>query len=341
MKSEMLPKERVKRAISFNYPDRIPISHAVLPVAQFAYGEELKELLLQVDEDFGWSALPDLAPENYPPQYKKGHHADGFGTIWYGEKAGICGIPKIYPLEDLDNLSSYEWPDFEVGQPSHKLYSGHVDNTNQRYYSRGGWIVFFEQAQQLRGFNQFMVDLALDNPQNNKFLDELLEFNLNYVDKWIKHGYDGLHFADDWGTQRALMISPDLWRKKFKPAYKEMFRKVRDAGLDVHFHSDGQIKDILPDLIEVGASVINCQAYLVGLDLIKKEYKGKVCFRTDLDRQHTMVHGTPEEVRIHIRDVFTHLGDATGGIIACGEIGDDTPIANIRAMYDEFLNFSF
>ena len=341
MKFEMLPKERVRRAIDFSYPDRPPISHAVLPSAQIAYGEELKELLLEVDEDFGWSTLPDLAPEDYPPQYKKGSHADGFGTVWFGEKLGICGIPKEYPLADLDNYASYKWPEFDVGTPSHKLYSGHVNNSNKRYYARGGWIVYFEQAQQLRGFSELMMDLALEDPRNQIFMEGLLDFNLRYVDKWIAAGYEGIHFADDWGTQRALMISPDMWRKIFKPAYKKMFEKVRDAGMDVHFHSDGQIRDILPDLIDIGASVINCQVSVVGLEHIKKEYKGKVCFRTDLDRQYVMVFGSPKEVRSHIRDVFTHLGDASGGIIACGEIGDDTPLTNIRAMYEEFVNFQF
>ena len=54
-----------------------------------------------------------------------------------------------------------------------------------------------------------------------------------------------------------------------------------------------------------------------------------------------MVFGTPEQVRAHIRDVFTHVGSEAGGIIACGEIGDDTPLANIEAMYDEFRKFKF
>lgn len=120
-----------------------------------------------------------------------------------------------------------------------------------------------------------------------------------------------------------------------------MFQRVRDAGMDVHFHSDGQIKEIIPDLIDIGANVINCQATVVGLDYIKKEFRGKVCFRTDLDRQYVMVFGTPNEVKAHIQDVFNHLGNASGGIIACGEIGDDTPMANIRAMYETFLNFQF
>lgn len=341
MKEIMLPKERVRRAIDFKYPDRPPISHAVLPAAQMAYGEELKELLLSVDEDFGWNELPDLSIEDYPPQYKEGLNYDSFGTLWQGGTPGICGIPKEVPLESWEAYPSYKWPVFTAGPPSHKLYSGHVNKTNNRYYARGAWIVYFEQAQQMRGFDNLMVDLYFNEAQNLSFLHDLLDFNLDYIDKWIAAGYEGLHFADDWGTQRALMIDPEIWRRVFAPAYKQMFAKVKDAGLDVHFHSDGQIKEIIPDLIDMGVDVINCQANVVGLDLIKKEFKGKICFRTDLDRQYIMIHGTPQEVKDHIIEVFTHVGDASGGVIACGEIGSDTPMGNIRAMYDTFLGFQF
>lgn len=337
----MTPRERVNKAINFDYPDRPPISHAVLPSAQIAYGDELSELLQSVDEDFGWSELPDLSVADYPAQYKTGNNIDAFGTGWHGEKLGICGIPKEVPLEDLANYKDYQWPEFKVGQPSHKLYSGHVSNSQDRYYARGGWIVYFEQAQQMRGFTNLMMDIALRDSMNERFLEDLLEFNLDYIDSWLEVGYDGLHFADDWGSQRSLMISPDDWRRIFKPSYKKMFQKVIDKGVDVHFHSDGQIKEIIPDLIDIGVKVINCQVNVVGLDYVKKHFAGKVCFRTDLDRQNVMVFGTPDQVRSHIHDVFTHIGSEAGGIIACGEIGDDTPLENIKAMYDEFVKFRF
>ncbi len=88
-------------------------------------------------------------------------------------------------------------------------------------------------------------------------------------------------------------------------------------------------------------NVLNCQAAVIGLDVLKKKFNGTLCFRTDLDRQKIMPFGTPKEVREHIRDVFGHLGSAKGGVIACGEIGPDTPLENIQAMYETFMIFSF
>ena len=119
-----------------------------------------------------------------------------------------------------------------------------------------------------------------------------------------------------------------------------MFDKVTSAGMHVHFHSDGFIVDIIPDLIDLGARVINCQANVIGLDVLKKKFAGSVCFRTDLDRQKIVPFGTPAEVKRHVRDVFDHLGTSKGGLIACGEIGPDTPLENIAAMYEAFMEYS-
>jgi uroporphyrinogen decarboxylase len=337
----MNSRERVQRAINFDGPDRPPISHAILPIAQLTYGDELVKILRDVHEDFGWDFLTDLKKENFPPLYKAGEHYDDFGTLWSGTEWGICGIPKECPFENWDNYKNYTWPEFEVHAPGARLYSGHMVGPSDEYYSRGGWIVYFEQAQQLRGYNNLMMDLGTGSEEGHTLLGDLLDFNLTYIDKWLAHPYDGLHFADDWGTQRDLMISPDMWRKYFRPGYKKMFEKVIDAGVDVHFHSDGNIVDIIPDLLDMGVKVINCQANIIGLEKMKREFNGKVCFRTDMDRQKVMVFGSPADVKKHIYEVFTHLGSEKGGIIACGEIGEDVSLDNIKMMYETFMNFKF
>jgi uroporphyrinogen decarboxylase len=161
------------------------------------------------------------------------------------------------------------------------------------------------------------------------------------LDKFLSLDYDGIHFADDWGTQTAMMINPALWRSFFKPCYEKMFEKVRIAGKDVHFHSDGYILDIIPDLIDMGVSVINCQSNCMGNEEIGKRFNGQICFRTDIDRQMVMTFGEPADVKKHISEVFHFLGSKKGGVIACGEIGRDTPLDNIKAMYEAFNNFRF
>ena len=338
----MNSRERVKRAIRFGRPDRPPISHAILPSAQYHYGTALKEITDAIPEDFGWQLLPDLPRSALPPMYKKGRNVDDFGTVWKVTVEGRCGIPIGFPIAaDWSNYDDYHFPPvFSAGPPQYRLYSGHMAGISQDFYARGAWITFFEQLQQLHGFEATLLDLASDRPELYRLRDELLEFNLSWIDNWLEMDYDGLHVADDWGSQTNLLISTQQWRAFFKPVYAAMFSKVSSAGLDVWFHSDGNILTILPDLLEIGVDVLNCQASVMDRDALKS-YAGRVCFRTDIDRQRILPFVSPAEVKKYVHELFCDLGTADGGIVACGEISEDVPLKNIRAMYDAFLAFRY
>jgi uroporphyrinogen decarboxylase len=336
----MSARERVMRAIQFAGPDRPPISHAILPSAQYHYGEALEAIVEDVPEDFGWHLLPDLPRHQLPPLYRRGLNVDDFGTLWRVTVEGRCGIPVHHPIaEDWSNYDQYDWPaPFPVGPPRYRLYSGHMAGLDPCYYARGAWITLFEQMQQLHGFEATLVDLAHDRPQLYRLRDDLLAFNLEWIDRWLKLEYQGLHFADDWGSQLSLLIDPDHWRRFFRPVYEAMFARVRQNGVHVWFHSDGNILEIMPDLLDLGIDVLNCQASVMDRDRLRA-YAGRLCFRTDIDRQHMLPYASPAEVKAYVNQLFHDLGTADGGIVACGEISEDVPLANIRAMYEAFLNF--
>jgi uroporphyrinogen-III decarboxylase len=118
-----------------------------------------------------------------------------------------------------------------------------------------------------------------------------------------------------------------------------MFRKVREAGMDVWYHSDGYINDILGDLIEIGVNVINCQVGVIGHDWMARNVRGKVTIRTDIDRQKVMARGTPAQVKEEVQRTFEACGTPDGGLIACGEVMQDVPLENVRAMYEAFREY--
>ncbi len=336
----MNSRERVKRAIKFGRPDRAPISHAVLPAASLQHGEALREILAEFREDFGWDYLADLPVEDYPALYKQGRNVDDFGTVWHGERLGICGIPVGWPIADLSRYEEYRWPEpFSAGPPAGRQYSGHMCGFDDRWYARGAWITYFEQLQQMRGMENLLMDVATEPPAFYRLLDDLLDFNLRWIDRWTKLEYDGLHFADDWGGQHGLMVKPATWRRIFKPRYAEMFQRSHEAGMEVWYHSDGRINDIFEELIEIGVDVINSQVAVVGLDWIAENVRGRVAFRTDIDRQRVLPFGSPTQVKEEVHRTFEACGTSEGGIIACGEIGPDVPLENVRAMYEAFREY--
>jgi hypothetical protein len=336
----MNSRERVKRTIKFNQPDHLPISHAVLPAAQLKYGQALDELLAEFRDDFGWDYMTNLPPEDYPALYKEGVNLDDFGIVWQSEWMGICGIPIEGPIKDLNKYSEYKWPEpFTAGPPAGRLYSGHMMGYDERWYARGAWINYFEPMHFMRGMENMFMDIAQESPEFYRFIDDMLAFNLEWISRWVKLEYDGLHFADDWGAQKGLLINPKVWRRIFKPRYAEMFRLVREAGMEVWYHTDGDIREIFGDLIEIGVDVINAQTSTMGLGWIYHNVRGKVAFRTDIDRQHILPFGTPDQVKEEVFRTFEACGTPKGGIIACGEVGPDVPLENIRAMYEAFRDY--
>ncbi len=136
---------------------------------------------------------------------------------------------------------------------------------------------------------------------------------------------------DDWGTQNNMLINPRTWREVFRPIYKEYADIAHAAGKKIFMHSDGNILEIYPDLIEVGIDALNSQIFCMGLDKLAS-FKGRITFWGEMDRQHILPNGTEEEVATAVQQVYDHLF-ASGGLIAQCEFGPGANPANVRALY--------
>lgn len=156
------------------------------------------------------------------------------------------------------------------------------------------------------------------------------------LERQLEYDIDGISFMDDWGTQRQLMINPKQWRKLFKPAYQKIIDLVHQAGKFFYFHSDGNIMEIISDLIEIGVDVLNPQFSCMDLDELGRKCGGKICISSDIDRQYILPRGSVEEVKRYVKRVIEILGSHNGGLIGRGEIGPDVPLANVEAMFEAF-----
>jgi hypothetical protein len=192
----------------------------------------------------------------------------------------------------------------------------------------------FLRLADLRGFEEIMIDFAEEPPELQMLLDIVLAYNLKQRDLWLeKHAGDDEFFwvGDDLGTQHALPISPEKWRKYLKPCYRAIYQPVRQAGHPVYMHTDGHIHEIIPDLVECGVMVINPQFRANGLDNLAHVCKGKVCVDLDLDRQ-LFPFCTPADIDRHVREAVETLGSPEGGLWLKGEVDDGVPLENVEAI---------
>ncbi len=328
-------RERVIRTVEFRDPDRLPIFYGILPAALLRHGQALRDLLDEFPNDFGFDA--GSVSSDLGPAYSEGTHKDEWGTVWRVEQAGMIGIVQDVPLPDWDQMDSLVFPPLP-GWSSENTQAG-SQVAPRDWYAFGWGFALFERLQQLRGYENLLMDIASDDPRLHNLMDRLVDWYLNGLEGSLGMGVDGVHFADDWGTQTALMISPASWRRIFKPRYARMFKPVKDAGKHVWFHTDGYTRAIFEDLVEIGCDVINPQHTIMDVEEIGRSLAGRVAFRTDFDRQHIIPHGTRQEVCDHVKHTIECLCNRHGGAVLHGEIGPDVPLPNVRWMLEASLEF--
>lgn len=133
---------------------------------------------------------------------------------------------------------------------------------------------------------------------------------------WITTNVDAIRFSDDWGSQHALLVSPETWRHMFKPLYADYCKLIHSRGKSAFMHCCGQILEIYEDLIEIGVDAINSQLFAMDMAELSKRAKGKITFWGDIDRQHIITSPDPAVGRGAVKKVAAHFYDPAGGVIA-------------------------
>lgn len=332
----MTSRERVLAAIEFRGPDRVPFQHAVFPGAFWRHGQKLVDLLNARPDDFGarhFSIPPEPQVEGDIEEY-----VDEWQSRWRRRKGYSAGEVQEAPIKSWDDLRHYQFPPIAEDSAFEDI-ARRLQSPDRHWFTVSGGFILFERLQWLRTSEQLFADLAEEPEPLHELADRIVHWSIQHIHKWLKAGADAIGFGDDWGAQDRLLISPRQWRSFFKPRYKRMFDVVKDAGKKVFFHTDGWTVDIWDDFIEIGVDVLNPQHPLMPRDLLREKLAGRVCVRSDLDRQYIIPFGTPEQVRQHVRETIELFGSFNGGLILHGEIGPEVPWENIVAMYTAFDEF--
>jgi uroporphyrinogen decarboxylase len=173
----------------------------------------------------------------------------------------------------------------------------------------------------------------------HQLLDRICEFNLALLQAAAPHPFDCVRFGDDWGAQHGLIMGPHLWRLFIKPRLARMIEKAASFGKTTFVHSDGDVSEILPDLIEIGLTVLNpLQPDVMDIYHIKREYGRHLAFHGGVSVQHLLPDSSPDQLRAELRRLFRHLGAGGGFILApTHSLGQDIPLENLVVLAEECL----
>jgi uroporphyrinogen decarboxylase len=195
----------------------------------------------------------------------------------------------------------------------------------------------FEKAWFLRGMENLLVDMAQNQDYCEALFERIVTADLNMLEMMLCADVDGVLLGCDWGSQKALLMGPDYWRRYVGPRHARMFRVIRQAGKYAFLHSCGNILAVLPDVVAMGVQVLNpVQPECMDIREIKRRFGDTLAFWGGISTQQTLPMGTPDDVRREVREVAALLGEGGGYILSPAQsIQEDVPLGNCLALIDE------
>ncbi len=331
----MNSKQRVKAALYFNHPDKVPVFNLVigdvlpLPLTfsnnwkpGWKDGEEM--LFPHMRGGYGWDR-PDWAkkPEFEGIKWKTVPHeeVDEWGCIW--NRQGINdkdqGHPGRASLPEWENFEEYftKYAPDPTDRSRFKLafeLKKHGDPDKYRvlapmYHGPSSLSSY------IRGFNNYLIDHKRNPEQLKRLLEHFADYHIQLIKSSIKFGLEphGVWFTDDLGEQSGPFIHPKMFNTFYEPVYKKIFDVAHDFGLDVHLHCCGKVDRLLPSFIKWGLNAIQFDSPRMSGYNDLKQYKGKIMFWGCVNIQSIYWKGSPEEVEREVWHMVRNLGTKEGG----------------------------
>lgn len=284
----------VRQAIRFESPERIPV--------WFVNADQSQGDVMVYHLMLGKQGVDD-------PQVKE------WGYRLESMDDGTMGHPTAPHLPDWETAARYQPPPLReeermAGAPAF------FRECEDRYRLASLDLSGFTTYTMLRGFENSMVDFLAEPERFSRLMGLIFDTECDLMTMAARWGFHGIHFADDWGTQSGLMVSPALWRRLFRPGYQRQFAHAHRLGLDVWFHSCGNFAAIAGDLHAVGTDVLNiAQPNVVDVAAVARLLRGRQCFLMPISYQTVSISGTPEQIYAEARRLYDLLGAESGGFI--------------------------
>jgi len=299
-------KENYLEAVRFGHPHHVPL------------GNEPVFHSLELEGNFRMDDWTDL-----------------WGVRWEVGLEGTVPFPKGNPLPSLECLSDFRFPD-----PSHLALTDEM-REKLRVVDRGERLVIghltyllFERAWAIMGMDNFLVALITHPREARAFLHGIATFARDVFDRYLELGVDGVSFSEDLGSQRALMISPGMFREFILPECVFCFEHVLREKKMVMFHSCGCIDAVAGELAAIGVTVLNpIQARANDLHKVKRDTLGRMALSGAIDTS-VLARGTPEDVRAEVVRVMEILKPGGGYVCGPDQSIPGIPPENMAALWD-------
>ena len=280
-----------------------------------------------------------------------------FARYWDGEDLpegttidghGVAMVPSGYfhfwgyvsPLRNASSLSEVEtYPlddvaGWDFSHMASEVAEAHADGRIAVAFVGH----MYETSWQIRGYEQFLLDTIERPAWAECLLERIYQQNLILALAAARAGADLIFCGDDVANQNAMMFSPETWRTLIHSRWAKLWRAVKEVHPDVRikYHSDGNVMAIIPEMIDAGLDILNpLQPECLDVDEVHRRYGDRLAFDGCIGTQSTMPWGTPEEVRLRVKEVIDKYGQSGGLFIAPTHVLEpEVPLENIDALVE-------
>ena len=200
------------------------------------------------------------------------------------------------------------------------------------------------------GYEPYLMALELYKPEMRKLFEisgEEARLRNTAIAKANKDFLNWVYFGMDICDKNGPMCSPKTLREIYWPATKKALQPLKEAGIKILWHCDGNIMPILDDLIDIGIDGMQGFEEETGVDLkklanVKAKSGKKMVLFGSVSVTTTLPYGTVEEVKKKIESIVNLSQERGGGIVMApsSSILKGTPNKNIYAFFEYSKEYS-
>ncbi len=361
----MNSRERVLAACAHRTPDRTPLDYwaradVTAGLMKYLGLDSIEALYQRLGVDLRTAGVGERRPEfdekttgvlggasAYAGRryiiHEDGSFEDAWGIVRKQGEDGLYDEWVSGPFIDSTDLDAYPWPGMDIYEEVDGI-RGRVEAHGGRYAVLGAIDLPFKVCWHLRGLENFLCDMLIDQDFASDLLIRAAGYEKEKGLRLTRAGVDIVGVYGDIAMQRGMMVQPRAWRKIEKPVFAEMIAAFKSVNpeLLVFYHSDGDISEVLPDLIEIGVDIVNpIQPECMDPAEVKRLYGDRLTMHGTISIQRTLPKGSPDDVRREVLGRIEKCGK-DGGLIICPSnlLQPDTPFENILALYDAVIGES-
>lgn len=256
--------------------------------------------------------------------------------------ADLHFIRQVHPMQagmTEEEAKSYPLPDFTAPY-RHAHFKQTVDDLHRRGLAVGAPLsqTFFEPAWGIRGFEETLMDMMSEPEAISILFDRIVDLRTEQALMYAEAGADVLMLGDDIGMQTGMLMSVPLWREFLKPRHARVISAVKERYPDmpIFYHSCGNCSAVIPELIEIGVTVLNpVQPECMDQRQIKESFGHQLAFWGGVSAQTNLSFGTPEQVRDEVKLRIETLGRDGGYLIGPNHVIEpEVPWENLLAYFE-------